>query len=44
MFEDVRHELSLIIIPPLTDPEKIKQFKLTDNGIIIIIIIVKNSA
>ena len=36
MFEDVRHERSLIIILSLTDPDILKQSKFTDHEIDII--------
>ena len=31
LFEDVRHERSLILLLPLTDPDKLKQSKFTDD-------------
>ena len=36
MFEDVRHERSLIFLLSLTDPDILKQSKFTDDEIIII--------
>ena len=36
MFEDVRHERSLILLLSLTDPDILKQSKFTDDEIIII--------
>ena len=33
MFEDVRHERLLIFLQSLTDPDKLKQSKLTDKEI-----------
>ena len=36
MFEDVRHERSLILLLSLTDPDILRQSKLTDDGVIII--------
>ena len=36
MFEDVRHERSLILLLSLTDPDIIKQSKFTDDEIDII--------
>ena len=36
MFEDVRHERSLILMLSLTDPDIIKQSKFTDDEISII--------
>ena len=33
LFEDVRHERSLILLLPLTDPDIIKQSKVTDYEI-----------
>ena len=36
LFEDVRHELSLILLLSLTDPDILKQSKFTDNEIEII--------
>ena len=31
MFEDVRHERSLLLLLSLTDPDKLKQSKFTDD-------------
>ena len=36
MFEDVRHERSLILFLSLTDPDRLKQSKFTDDEINII--------
>ena len=36
MFEDVRHEISLILLLSLTDPDILKQSRFTDDGIAII--------
>ena len=36
LFEEVRHERSLIILLSLTDPDELKQAKFTDDGINII--------
>ena len=36
IFEDVRHERSLILLLSLTDPDILKQSKFTDNEINII--------
>ena len=36
LFEDIRHERSLILLLSLTDPEILKQTKFTDNEIEII--------
>ena len=36
LFEDVRHERSIILILSLTDPDILKQSKFTDDGINII--------
>ena len=36
MFEDVRHERSLILLFSLTDPDTLKQSKFTDHKIEII--------
>ena len=36
IFEDVRHERSLILLLSLTDPDILKQSKFTDDEIIII--------
>ena len=36
MFEDVRHERSLILLLSLTDPDTLKQSKFTDDEINII--------
>ena len=36
MFEDVRHERSLILLLSLTDPDILRQGKFTDNEIEII--------
>ena len=36
LFEDIRHERSLIILLSLTDPDILKQSKFTDDEIIII--------
>ena len=36
MFEDVRHERSLIILLSLTDPDRLKQKKLTNHEIKVI--------
>ena len=36
MFEDVRHERSLIFLLSLTDPDILKQSKFADDEIIII--------
>ena len=36
MFEDVRHERSLILLLSLTDPDILKQSKFTDDEIEII--------
>ena len=36
LFEDVRHERSLILLLPLTHPEILKQSKLTDDELNII--------
>ena len=36
MFEDARHERSLVILRSLTDPNKLKQCKFTDHEINII--------
>ena len=36
MFEDVRHERSLTLILPLTDPDILRQSKFTDDEIEII--------
>ena len=33
MFEDVRHEGSLILLPSLTDPDILKRSKFTDDEI-----------
>ena len=33
MFEDIRHERSLLLLLSLTDPDKLKQTKLTDHEI-----------
>ena len=33
MFEDVRHERSLLILLSLTDPDKMKQSNFTDDEI-----------
>ena len=33
MFEDVRHERSLVLLLSLTDPDKLKQSKFTDDEI-----------
>ena len=31
MFEDVRHEKSLVLLSSITDPDKLKQSKLTNQ-------------
>ena len=36
IFEDIRHERSLILLLSLTDPDILKQSKFTDDEIIII--------
>ena len=36
MFEDVRHERSLLLLPALTDPDILQQSKITDNEMNII--------
>ena len=36
LFEDVRHERSLILLLSLTDPDIFRQSKFTDDGIDII--------
>ena len=36
LFDDIRHERSLILILSLTDPDILKQSKFTDDEIIII--------
>ena len=36
LFEDIRHERSLILLLSLTDSDILKQFKFTDNEIEII--------
>ena len=36
LFEDIRHEQSLIILLSLIDPDMLKQSKFTDDEIIII--------
>ena len=36
LFEDIRHERSLILLLSLTDPDILKQSKFTDNEIEII--------
>ena len=33
MFEDVRHELSLLLLLSLTDPDNLRQNKITDDEI-----------
>ena len=33
MFENVRHERSLILLLSLTDPDKLKQSKFTDDEV-----------
>ena len=33
MFEDIKHELSLILVLRLTDPGRLKQSKYTDDDI-----------
>ena len=43
IFEDVRHERSLILLLSLTDPDILKQSKFTDDEINIIkILLLKN--
>ena len=43
IFEHVRHEGSLILLLSLTDPDKVKQSKFTDDEINIIkILLLKN--
>ena len=43
LFEDVRHERSLILILSLTDPDMLRQSKFTDDEIEIIkILLLKN--
>ena len=33
LFEDIRHERSLILLLSLTDPDKLRQSKFTDHEI-----------